>query len=88
MEIELLCLIQTSTTDAEQMSKRKNKKQKYKKNKVRPVMPAKKPDASHMPICSTLDCKRHVSDARKTKCARCGSTTLYSQYTNIYGAYE
>jgi len=73
------------------MSNKKNKKkQKHKKDRVRPHMPVAKPDDSHMPICSASGCNRRVSDARKTRCARCGfSVASYNDdFGYGYGSFE
>lgn len=69
------------------MAKRRNKKkQKFKKDKIRPRMPAPKPNDAHMPICSAVGCNRPVSDARKSRCGHCSSSSSWDEwdYYNIY----
>jgi len=53
-------------------------------------MPVAKPDDSHMPICAAAGCNRRVSDARKTRCSRCGHTITGwdDNYGYGYGIYD
>jgi len=50
------------------------------KKPARIPMAVKKPNGTHMPYCSNGSCRRRVSDARKTRCSKCSSTTSYSDY--------
>ena len=70
------------------MSKRKknnnHKQPRRTKDPVRPTLSVEKPNGKHMPWCSNVRCKRRVSDARKTRCAHCASSTSYSDYGYDY----
>ena len=72
------------------MAKQKKKKKTPKRDKVRPRMPVDKPNNSHMPLCNTVGCNRHVSDARKSVCSVCGAskTITYANDYDLYSFYE